>query len=358
MKQRTKKPSGLTIGLDVGDRRSFAIVLDAEGEVAEELKIPSTKAGVHSAFGSRPICRVALEVGTHSPWMSEAIATFGHEVIIANPRKVRLISRSGKKTDRVDAEALARLARLDPKLLSPIKHRKNESRQHLMVLRSRDAVVSMRTKLVNHVRHQVKVFGERIPSISTPAFGSKASEHIPEMLRPALMPVLTEIQNLTKQIRRYDADIERLCRDEYPETSRLRQVPGVGPLTALCFVLTLESPTRFKRARDIGAYLGLTPRQHESGGSAPELRITKAGDRTLRRLLVSCAQYILGPFGPDTDLRRWGLELASRGHKNAKKRAVVATARKLSVLLFALWKTGEEYVPRIDAGGDQSPCAA
>jgi len=254
--------------------------------------------------------------------MSEAIASSGHEVIVANPRKVRLISRSRKKTDRIDA------------------------------------VVSMRTKLVNHVRHQVKVFGERIPSISTPAFGSKAPEHIPEMLRPALIPVLVEIQNLTKQIRQYDADIERLCRDEYPETSRLRQVPGVGPLTALCFVLTLESPTRFRRARDVGAYLGLTPRQHESGGSAPELRITKAGDRTLRRLLVSCAQYILGPFGPDTDLRRWGMELAGRGQKNAKKRAVVATARKLSVLLFALWKTGGEYVPCLEAGGGQSPRAA
>ena len=358
MKQSTKNPSGLTIGLDVGDRRSVAIVIDAKGEEVEELKIASTKAGIHSAFGSRPACRVALEVGTHSPWMSEFIASFGHEVIVANPRRVRLIGESGKKTDRVDAEALARLARVDPKLLFPIKHRKNESRQHLMVLRSRDAVVSMRTKLVNHVRHQVKVFGERMPSMSTPAFGKKAPEHIPEMLRPALMPVLEEIQNLTKQIRLYDADIERLCSEQYPETARLRQVTGVGPLTALCFVLTLESPTRFKRARDVGAYLGLTPRQHESGGSAPELRITKAGDRTLRRLLVSCAQYILGPFGPDTDLRRWGLELAGRGHKNAKKRAVVATARKLAVLLFALWITPTEYIACRGVNGDTSPHAA
>jgi transposase len=227
-----------------------------------------------------------------------------------------------------------------------------------MVLRSRDAVVGMRTKLVNHVRHQIKVWGERLPSMSTPAFGKKAPQYIPEMLQPALMPVLEEIQNLTKQIRHYDSEIERLCSEEYPETSRLRQVTGVGPLTALCFVLTLESPTRFKRGRDVGAYLGLTPRQHESGASAPELRITKAGDRTLRRLLVSCAQYILGPFGPDTDLRRWSLELAGRGQKNAKKRAVVATARKLSVLLFALWKTPTEYIPCRSVNGEQSPHAA
>jgi len=343
MKQISTSHASLTIGLDVGDKRSVAIVLDAAGEVLEELKIATTRAGIHSAFSGRPASRVALEVGTHSPWMHEQIASYGHDVLVANPRRVRLIGQSRKKNDRIDAEALARLARMDPKLLAPIQHRKKQARMHLMILRSRDCLVASRTRLVNHVRHEVKVWGERIPSFSTPAFGKKARAHIPEDLRAALNPILDQIETHTSMIRDYDKMVKHLCEQVYPETSRLLQVPGVGPLTALCFVLTLEDPRRFKKYRNIGAYLGLTPRQHESGSSAPELRITKAGDRTLRRLLVSCAQYILGPFGPDTDLRRWGLELAGRGGKNAKKRAIVATARKLATLLFVLWQSPKEY---------------
>jgi transposase len=345
MKQISTNLITSTIGLDVGDKRSVAVVLSPDGDVLEELKIASTRAGLQSAFGTRPACRVALEVGTHSPWMSDFIRSVGHDVYVANPRKVRLISQSRNKSDRIDAEALARLARLDPKLLCPIQHRKAEARNHLMYLRARDTIVASRTRLVNHCRAQVKVSGERLPASSTPAFANKARGHMPGHLLAILDPILQQIEMHTQTIRLYDKEIERMCNEVYPETARLRQVPGVGPLTALCFVLTLEDPNRFRKSRDIGAYLGMTPRRQESGGSAPELRITKAGDRTLRRLLVSSAHYVLGPFGPDTDLRRWGLGLAARGGKNAKKRAVVATARKLSSLLFGLWKTPREYIP-------------
>jgi transposase len=215
-----------------------------------------------------------------------------------------------------------------------------------MLIRSRDALVASRTQLVNHVRHQVKVWGARLPKCSTESFANKVADHLPDGLQLALAPIVEQVGRLTQQIREYDRQVERLCRDEYPETERLRQVAGVGPLTALCFVLTLEDPTRFARGRDVGAYLGLVPRRHESGARSPELRITKAGDATLRRLLVGAAHYVLGPFGPDTDLRTWGLELAKRGRKNAKKRAVVATARKLAVLLHALWKSPEPYEPQ------------
>lgn len=345
MSQDNKDVRSVTIGLDVSDRSCVGVVLNAEGEVVEELKVPTTERGLRSALEHRPACRVALEVGTHSPWMSELIASFGHELILANPRKVQLISRSTRKSDRVDAESLARLARLDPKLLSPIHHRSRRSRGHLMLIRSRDALVSSRTKLVNHVRHQVKVWGARLPSCSTESFANKVADAIPAELQLALCPIVEQIGQLTQQIREYDKQITRLCRDEYPETARLRQVSGVGPLTALCFVLTLEDPARFARGRDVGAYLGLVPRRHESGARSPELHITKAGDATLRRLLVGASHYVLGPFGPDTDLRTWGLELAKRGRKNAKKRAVVATARKLAVLLHALWRNPEPYEP-------------
>jgi transposase len=334
-----------TIGLDVGDRSSVAVVLDVSGEVVEEVKVTTSPKGVRGLLESRPSSCVALEAGTHSPWIAELAASLGHEVIVANPRKVALISQNHRKSDRVDAEALARLARLDRRLLSPIQHRNAGARRDLMLIRSRDALVASRTQLVNHVRHQCKVWGARLPSCSAETFHKKVAGVLPQELVAALAPIVQQIGALTQQIRAYDAEVQRLCAEVYPETSRLSQVSGVGDLTALCFVLTLESPGRFRKARDAGAYLGLVPRRHESGGHAPELRISKAGDRTLRRLLVAASHYVLGPFGPDTDLRRWGLSLAGRGGKTAKKRAIVATARKLSVLLLSLWRNGELYEP-------------
>jgi transposase len=158
-----------------------------------------------------------------------------------------------------------------------------------------------------------------------------------------LEPLLETVDHLTRTIRRMDREIERLGQERYPETQLLRQVTGVGPITALYYVLTLEDPNRFAKSRSVGAYLGLCPKQRDSGTQQPQLRITKAGDVLLRRLLVNAAQYILGPFGPDTDLRRAGLRMAERGGKAAKKRAVVAVARRRAVLLHRLWVTGEEY---------------
>ena len=157
---------------------------------------------------------------------------------------------------------------------------------------------------------------------------------------------MATIGSLTETIRDYERRIERVCKESYPrETGLLQQVPGVGALTSLTFVLTLEDPDRFETSRAVGAYLGLVPAQERSGERDPQKRISKEGDEMLRRLLVSSAHYILGPFGPDSDLRRHGEKIAGRGGKNAKKRAVVAVARKLSVLLHRLWITGEAYEP-------------
>jgi transposase len=164
-------------------------------------------------------------------------------------------------------------------------------------------------------------------------------------VREALLPLVRLVEMLSRSIEDYDQRIETLAAEKYPQTERLRQVKGVGALTSLAYVLTLESPERFAQSRDVGPYLGLVPKQEDSGDNQPQLRISKAGDEMLRRLLVGSAQYILGPFGPDTDLRRYGLRLCERGGKNAKKRAAVAVARKLAVLLHRLWVSGEVYEP-------------
>ena len=305
----------------------------------------TTQTGLRRRFQGRKPGRVAIETGTHSPWVEELLIALGHEVLVADARKIRLISSSQRKNDRRDAELLARLARSDTKLLHPVRHRGTQVRRDLTVIRSRAVLVEARTKLVNHVRGTVKSLGHRLPSCSTRSFHRKVAGQLPPQLSAILAPVLEMIESLTEKIRAIEVRIEELCEESYPETKLLRQVQGVGPLTALCFRLTIDEPKRFNDGRQVGAYLGLVPRRDQSGERDPELRITKAGDRMLRTLLIQCAHYVMGPFGQDSDLRRFGLRLASRGGKNAKKRAVVAVARKLAVLLRALWVTGEVYEP-------------
>jgi transposase len=333
-------------GIDLGDRYTHLCLLDTEnGEVIEESRIPTNTKAFERRFSGTAPMRIALETGTHSPWASRLLEECGHEVLVANARKVRLIYGAGHKNDKIDAEKLARLARLDPKLLSPIKHRGEDSQAHLALIRSRDTLVGARTKLVNHVRGMVKSFGGRLPKCTAENFHNKVAEHLPRELASALEPIVVTIVSLTERIRDYDRKLEDVAEELYPETGLLRQVHGVGVLTALAFVLTLENPSRFAKSRQVGAYLGLVPTTDQSGGSDPEKHISKHGDKMMRRLLVSSAHYILGPFGEDSDLRRHGEKIAGRGGKNAKKRAVVAVARKLSVLLHRLWVTAEVYEP-------------
>ena len=333
-------------GVDVSDRYSSYYSIAADGEVIEEGRVRTTPSAMEAHFGG-PRRRVVLEVGPHSPWLSRLLEELGHEVIVANARMVALIHSNPKKRDPVDAEALARLGRVDPKLLYPIEHRSEQAQTDLGVIRARDAVVRARTGLINHVRGSVKSMGARLPASSAEGFVAKAREHLPEAVRAGLEPILETIQTLSRQIRFYDKQIEALCEERYPETVVLRQIKGVGPITALTFCLVIGDPARFPNSRAVGAYVGLTRRHDDSGQSEPELRITKAGDAFLRRLLVQSAHYILGRFGPDTDLRRWGLRYIERGGSSstAKKKAAVAVARKLAVVLHRLWSTGEVYEP-------------
>jgi transposase len=340
----------MTAGLDLGDRYSYLCLIDTlSGEVVEEGRLRTNPEAIRRRFASEPSLRIAIETGTHSPWVSRLLEECGHEILVANARKLRLIYANKRKTDEVDAENLARLARLDPKLLYPLKHRGEEGQAHMAMIRSRQALVGCRTQLVNHVRGAVKSFGARLPKCPARSFHNKAPEHIPEALLPALGPILEQIGSLTERIRDYERQLEAISKEHYPETDLLRQVEGIGPLTALAFVLTLEDPYRFERSRSVGAYLGLVPATDRSGERDPQKRISKEGDEMLRRLLVGSAHYILGPFGSDSDLRRHGEKIASRGGKNAKKRAAVAVARKLSVLLHRLWISGEAYDPLYNA---------
>ena len=346
----SKERPKMTAGLDLGDKYSYLCLLDTDsGEVIEEGRLRTSPEALRRRFASERPMRIAIETGTHSPWASRMLEECGHEVLVANARKLRLIYANKQKTDEVDAENLARLARLDPKLLYPLKHRSEDSQAHMAIIRSRQALVDCRTQLVNHVRGTVKSFGTRLPKCPARTFHKRAKEHIPEPLLPALVPILEQIGSLTERIRQYDRKLQEISEEHYPETKLLRQVEGIGPLTALTFVLTLEDPSRFEKSRSVGAYLGLVPATDRSGDRDPQKRISREGDAMMRKLLVGNAHYILGPFGSDSDLRRHGQKIASRGGKNAKKRAAVAVARKLSVLLHRLWVSGEVYEPLYNA---------
>jgi len=338
-------PKPLYFGLDVGDRTTHVCCVDPERVVVERLRFPTTPEGVLRVFGNRPPARVVLEVGSQSPWMSDLLRTLGHEVTVADARRVAELTRAGRKTDRRDAETLARLLQGMPELLGAVHHRGRAAQADLALIRARDLLVRTRTSLVLHVRGTLKMFGLRARMCSAQAFHKKARESVPEDLAPALHPLLDQLSELEQRIRHFDREIERIARERHPEAARLRQVCGVGALTSMAFVLTMDDPARFKKSRKVGSWIGLCPKVQASGDRDPQLSISKAGCSYLRRLLVQSAHYILGPFGKDGDLRRFGLRLCERGGKAAKRRAAVAVARKLAVLLHRLWTTAEPYEP-------------
>jgi transposase len=346
-----------TLGLDVGDRWISTCLIDQQGNVVAEGRVRTDPQPLGNHLRGIEAARVVLEVGQHSRWICEIGKECGHEVIVANPETLKGLVR-GRKTDRLDAAMLARLGRLDPNLLRPVHHRARSVQADRAVIKARDATVRARTDLFNATRGLLKSFGVRPPSSTIPAFPKVVGRVIPADLQAALAPLLNLQLLLTRLIQDYDKKVETLCQERYPETQRLRQIKGVGPLTSLHYVLTLEDPARFRRSRTVGAYIGLCPKRSQSGEHDPELRITKTGDADLRRLLVQASQYILGPFGKDCDLRRYGLRIAERGRKNAKKRAVIAVARKLAVLLHRLWVSGETYEPLRASEAPPSPTAA
>ena len=335
----------LTIGLDLGDRWSFYCVLDEAGKIILEQKVPTTPEGMKQAFARIPRSLIALETGTHSPWISRLLTEWGHEVLVAHAQKVELITKSNRKDDRHDARALARLARIDPELLGPVRHRSAKAQIHLTVIRARAELVSARTALVNGARGLAKSYGERLPKCGTYQVSRELAAGLSIELRDVLEPLFREIESLNERIKEYDGRMEKIAKEVYPEVSLLQQVKGVGTQIALTYVLTIEDPHRFLKSREVGCFLGLKPGRRNSGQSEPQKKISKEGDRYLRTMMVQGAHYILGPFGEDSDLRRWGRKLAERGGANAKKRAVVAVARKLAVLLHRLWVSGEVYEP-------------
>ncbi len=341
---------GETIGLDVGDRSSVYCILDAAGALVEEGQVSHSREALERQFGSRERARVALEAGTQSGWISRCLESWGHEVLVANGRELWGEVGRSRKNDRRDAQKLARYARLDPALLHPVQQRSEQEQLDLGAVRAREALVRARVLLVNAARGIAKIHGQRLPKTVSGTFSQRAARLLPSAVWAALALLLRQIDQLSERLEQYDELLAQVTEQRYPAAQALRAVPGVGPVTALTFVLTVFDAHRFTHSRAVGAYLGLQPKQWQSGKSDPQLGISKAGNGYLRKLLVQCAHHVLGRFGQDSALRTWGLQIAERGGARAKKRAVIAVARKLAVLLHRLWVTGVRYQPFFPAG--------
>lgn len=342
MKNRTEE---VYIGIDLGDRKHQMCVTNQQGEIIAEEKIANDRPALSQYVRRFPKAQVFLEVGTHSPWVSRFLEQLGWRVTVANARKLRAIYNNERKSDRLDAQMLAKLGRVDPQLLHPVHHGSASAQQDLLWIKLRDQAVSCRTKLISSINSSLKSLGYRIGGGSAASYLKRLDRDLKSECRPMVEPMIEVLRSLNEQIKFYDRMIEELTATKYPECQRLMQIHGVGPITALCFVLKLERPERFAKLRDVGPYLGLCPKRDQSGEMDKQLPISKRGDAYLRRLLVSCAHYVLGPFGPDSALRDFGQRLSERGGARAKKRAVVAVARKLSVLLLKLWREPVHYQP-------------
>ena len=339
-----KKQNYYTIGIDLGDRKHEMCVLDAGGEVEDRRGIGGGRDALKRLARKYPGARVIIECGTHSPWISRYLEGLGMEVVVANPRKVRAIWDQEFKSDERDAEMLARIGRFDPKLLRPIRHGSEEAQKELLSIKMRDTLVRRRVDIISAVRFTLKSLGHRVGNPSSASFHKVVMGQVPADCAPLIEPMVKVLAEMGERIKEFDRMIRRAAA-AHPAARHLQEIVGIGPITALYFVHKIEDPGRFARVRDVGAYLGLCPRRDQSGDCDKQLRITKAGDRYLRRLLVSAAQYILGHFGKECALREFGLRLCERGGPRAKKKAVVAVARKLSVLMVSVWKNESDYRP-------------
>ena len=347
--KETKTPAvAVVAGIDLGLKTSEVCLLDCDGTIIERRKIRTTRKNFEALFGSLPRLRAALETGPSSNWVARLLDELGHETIVADAQRVKIITETYSKDDRRDARWLAEIALRWPELLNPVRLRRLETQRHRALLRLREGLVEARTKLINAVRGVLASFGERLPAATGEWFARRAMPNLPAVLRDEVRPTMLAIEALSAQIQVYDRMAEKLCRERYrAATERMRTIPGVGPLTALTFTLELDGdPHWLSSSRAAGALVGLRPKRRDSGEASPELSITKTGNRMLRRLLVQCAHRILGPFGPDSALRRWGLSRAARsGTKRGKRKAIVAVARKLAVILHTLWRRDEDYDP-------------
>lgn len=328
-------------GIDLHQNETEICVLDNEGALVERARIKTSRETLKRRFNGQSPMKVAMEAGGSSPWVSRLVESMGHDVVVCAPRRVRLIAESTMKTDEIDAEVLARLVRVDEGFLGRVTHRSESAQLQRGLMTSRTALVNARSKWVHSARGILRSFGFRVPGGCTSRFHQRCAKvEMPDHLRAVVQPLLNQIEQVSLEIQALNERLEDIAANN-PVAQHLQAVPGVGTIVALYFVFSIDDPDRFQRSRDVAAFFGLRPTIRGSADVCHYGRITKEGDPEMRRLLIQAAHGMINSR-KTCALQQWALNLAAR---RGKKKALVALARKIAVLLHHLWVTGEVFQP-------------
>lgn len=349
------------IGIDIGDKVNFICILNESGDILDKFEIDNNKEEMIEYFESIEKASIVIEAGSHSPWISRLLISIGHDVFTCNPRHLAAVSQNLQKSDQTDCEILARLLLTGKHLLKQVHHAKEDAMRDFLLIKSRRALVKSRTILINNSRGVVKSFGERIsPRLTADAFHKHAGETLKEDTLEKIEDLIEVIGKTTEQILKYEKSIKDLIKKKYPVAELLQSINGVGPLTSLAFILTIDDPNRFEKSRNVPVYLGLVPRRDQSGDKDKQLPITKAGSKLMRSLLLNCANYILSEKGEDNQIKRFGLKISGNGKSKARKnKAKVAVARKLCVIMHQIWITNKPFMAilgdKVEVNKEETP---
>ncbi len=326
--------------IDLHAQSTWIRLVAPDGTAVLERKIPTTAEALTAVFAAQPSARILIESATESEWVAQAIEACGHEVIVASPTYALMYGHRDRqiKTDRRDVVALAEACRHG---IYRAAHRVSpEQRQRRRALRVREQLVRARTQLINLVRAQLRQEGYRVPRCASEAMPRRyASLALPAALQAALAPALTTIATLTEQIAVSDTALATVGAAD-PVVQRLRTAPGVGVITALTYRAVLDDVHRFGNAQGVAAYVGLVPREDSSGTRHRKGAITKAGPNQLRALLVQASWVIWRQRTGRGPLHAWVEALAAR---RGKRIAIVALARRLARILYAMWRDETDY---------------
>lgn len=342
--RRTAVENDITIGMDLGNKKHVICALGKNGKVIWRKEVANTPEALKPFFEENKGATVAMETGLCCRWISSLAKACGCDVLVGNARKLAAIWQSKKKNDENDALMIAKLARADRELFHPVHLRDDERHEMVQIIELREVTVSQRTQAINSVRGLCKAQGVFIPKCDAGCFHKVAQDAIPKDAIWKFKPMLKQIKETSDTVKRYDVMLEKYARTYFEtEVGLLRSIPGVGAVTSCAFVAHIADPKRFGKARDAGAYFGLTPAQDQSGDKDAPKRITKTGSTLVRHLLVTAANYILRASSPDTALKRHGERICLRGGKIARRKAKTAVARKLAVIMLAILKSGKAY---------------
>jgi len=331
------------IGIDLGKRESQIAIITEDGELIDR-RIRTERHRLTEIFGHLPKAKVLVEASTESEWVARCLEELGHEVIVADPNYAPMYSQRTRrvKTDRRDARALAHACKLGAYRSA---HRTSDGRRELRtILAMREALVRTRTAWISRIQPVLRREGYRIRSGNAETFVTRVEElAVFGSLRAAIAPLLQLLKPLTEQIALLDERLAAIAEAD-SLTGRLTTVPGVGPVTAVAFVVTVDDVTRFRDAHQVESYVGLVPSEWSSSETQRRGQITKAGNSRMRWLLVQAAWCVLRrrKKAETAALRDWADRIAQR---RGRRIAAVALARRLAGILYALWRDATVYSP-------------